>query len=273
MGYLEHQIDEMLSFLDREEKRYSIAFAKGPKGTLQKGKVNGRAKYMHCVRDDTGKRRYMRRIISHEPELIRSLASKEYARVALKQIDKNKHYVEQMGRCVEEVDREHIINTMKSAYRTLPPKCFAFDQEGAGKWDMQRQWAAKPYKMSDYRPEKKTKSTSRGLDVRSKSEALLIEKLYEYEIPFRYEQVMRVGHHELVPDITFLDRNGREFYLEYCGMMDDVSYVDRFLWKRGVYESIGICQWENMIYIFEQNNEIHLDYVDNLIRREIIPRL
>ena len=275
MGYLEHQISEMKSFLDREETRYSVAFAEGPEGTLQRGKVNGSPRYMHSIHDPAGNggKRYIRRIIHHDPELIRSLATKEYARLALRQVERNKHYVNQLCRCITDVDHDKLIANMKSAYRLLPPGCFTLDDNSPTDLMMQREWAAKPYEMSDYRPEGRNKSTSRGLRMRSKSEVLLAEKLYEYGIPFRYEQMLRVGTYDLAPDFTFLDSSGKEFYLEYCGMMDDPGYVDHYIWKRNLYESAGITEWTNMIYVYETGNEIHLDDIDEIIRGQILSRM
>ena len=273
MGYLEHQMEEIMTFLDREEKRYGLVIADGPEGTLQRTNNNDSPRYVHCTHDPHDENRYVRRVIRHDPALIRSLATKEYARLALKQVERNRHYVESLRSRIQDVDHEHILENMKSAYRMLPPKCFDIDRESPCDWSLQREWARKAYEMSNYKPEMRNKRTSRGFCVRSKSEVLLIEKLYEYEIPFRYEQAIHIGEYELAPDFTFLDRNGEEFYLEYCGMMDNIDYVDHYVWKRSLYESIGISEWKNMIYVYESNNEINLTEIDGIIRRQIISRM
>ena len=44
-------------------------------------------------------------------------------------------------------------------------------------------WQAQPYKQSTYMSEKKIHTTSHGLKVRSKSEVLIAERLYEHDIP------------------------------------------------------------------------------------------
>ncbi|MDD6311465.1 MAG: hypothetical protein PUB09_06025 [Firmicutes bacterium] len=142
------------------------------------------------------------------------------------------------------------------------------------------EWANGAYYDNPFRPEDRDKKTSRGLYVRSKSELLIAEKLYEYGIPFRYEAEVRCrdrkgyqGFKEEYPDFTFLDAQDLPFYLEYCGLMDDPDYVGRHKYKRSVYDESGINEWTNIIYMYEENNEIDMEYVEAIIRLKIIPRL
>lgn len=273
MGYLEHHLNEIKAFLEREEKRFNVAFAEAPEGTLQRSVVNKSISYIHAVPDPVTPGRYLRKVIRHDPELIRALAKKEYARLALRSIERNKSIVNQLSERMDDIEPAHIVGTMKSAYRTLPNSCFGVGDYDNRDWSIQREWAVQDYEMIDHRPEDRNKSSSRGLLLRSKSEVLLAEKLYEHGVPFRYEESIRIGAYELGPDFTFLDSNGERFYLEYCGMMDDEDYIRKFLWKRQMYERVGISEWTNMIYIFEKNNEIHLDHIDEIIRNYIIPRM
>ena len=43
--------------------------------------------------------------------------------------------------------------------------------------------------------------------------------------------------------------------------------------KRDIYESYGICEWKNIIYIFESNNKINMPMIDAIIKHRIIPML
>ena len=101
-------------------------------------------------------------------------------------------------------------------------------------------WADEPYIMSDYKPEMRRHSTSRGLKVRSKSELIIAEKYYEYNIPFRYEQVIVFGNTSLAPDFTIRMEDGRMFYWEHCGMTNDENYIRHHRWKMNIYEKMNM---------------------------------
>ena len=72
-----------------------------------------------------------------------------------------------------------------------------------------------------------TKTTSGGIKVRSKSEALIFERLNHFGIDTRYEQILDCGDETVVPDFTFEGADGKLFHLEHMGMMDDEEYVRR----------------------------------------------
>ena len=65
--------------------------------------------------------------------------------------------------------------------------------------DRKGRWGDGFYRQSDYMPEKKIHTTSKGLKVRSKSEVLIAEKLYEHNIEFRYEQILQIEQMEFAP--------------------------------------------------------------------------
>ncbi len=89
---------------------------------------------------------------------------------------------------------------------------------------------------SDYLPEGRTLRTTRGERMRSKAEVLIAKTLYSYGVPFRYEQELAVDGMTFHPDFTFEGAGGKEFYLEFCGMMDNPAYVESRKRKRDAYE-------------------------------------
>lgn len=88
-------------------------------------------------------------------------------------------------------------------------------------------WADSPYEKSTYRKWDLKVTTSRGLLVRTKSEALIVEKLYEYGIPFRYEQILWIDDSLIVPDFTFETASGDELFWEHAGMLENMYYSFR----------------------------------------------
>ena len=131
-------------------------------------------------------------------------------------------------------------------------------------------WGQQPYEASDYLPEGRTIITSRGQRMRSKAEVMIAEKLYEYGIPFRYEQEVVLDGVTLHPDFTFEGADGSEFYLEFCGMMDDERYVENHKRKVAMYQAADIVPWKNIIYVYARGNELDMRRIDSIIRTQVI---
>lgn len=136
-----------------------------------------------------------------------------------------------------------------------------------------KEWSEVPYRQSDKRPEGKDKITSRGLHMRSKSEVMIAELLYQYGIPFRYEEPLYIEGFMLIPDFTFRGPDLLKFYWEYCGMMDDPKYVDHHIWKKNLYERNGIVPWKNIYFTYESGGNIDLKAIRHFIEDNILPRM
>lgn len=228
----------------------------------------------NCPGSDTDTRRkYIRRGITKDESLIRALADKEYARCALNIIETDLSLLKKLRPKLKALDPVAIRASMKHAYRSLPEDWIREVHLPKERMKEHEIWASQPYEISDNKPHLRNKKTSRGLYVRTKAEVLIAEMLYHYEVPFRYEQVIHIGRYKLAPDFTFQDSSRQEFYWEYCGMMDDPDYLKGYLWKRNLYESVGICQWTSMIYTFDKNNDIDMHQIEQIIQENILPRL
>ena len=131
-------------------------------------------------------------------------------------------------------------------------------------------WMNAPYEHFDGFEDTRGQLTSRGLKVRSKSELLIAEKLYENNIAFRYEQVIRNDEFMVVPDFTILRKDGKIFYWEHMGLTSSKQYLDRQLQKIRSYASIGITPWDNLILTFDnKNGELDLRIIDSEIQNKL----
>ena len=119
-----------------------------------------------------------------------------------------------------------------------------------------KRWLADKYTGPVPYPERLIVPTRAGFKVRSKSERDIIRMLMEYDIPFKYEQKMIYGKHELYPDFTILSpATGKEILWEHNGRMDSLSYVARKLEEELMYYKLGYQRGKNMIVTYEENNE------------------
>lgn len=276
MGWIEHSIQEIVSFLRNEITINTEVLRHSPSGGLVYEKSSGRERYLHAVHEKAPNSRgyrYKRRLVTMDSPTLCGLADREYSRIALQILQYDLKMLETVLQRLRPYTPENIRVSMRQAYRSLPDDCFRMIRQPKEALSRQFAWARAPFNQSTYKPEEKIHTTSRGLHTRTRAELLIAEMLYRFNIPFRYEQVLPIGKYDFAPDFTFLDKDGNEFYLEYCGMMEDIFYRERQIWKRGVYESAGITEWENMIYIYDLGESVDMRKVEAVIRGVILPRM
>lgn len=118
--------------------------------------------------------------------------------------------------------------------------------------------------------ENKSHRTSRGLFVRSKSELLIAEKLYEYEIDFEYEPLFKLGTTNYSPDFL-IRRNGKVYVWEHFGLVNNKEYLNQQLKKITRYIESGIVPWDNLIITFDDaNGHIDVAEIDFRIRQKFM---
>jgi len=98
--------------------------------------------------------------------------------------------------------------------------------------------------------------TARGELVRSKSEVIIADALYDKKIEYTYEKEISLDEDgKKSPDFTIEDaENGKLFYWEHCGMMSDEKYRRRWEAKQSIYKKHGIIEGENLIVSYDNEN-------------------
>lgn len=274
------QLESVLAQLQEARTRYEFELEGMPDGKLVHVKAADGERYYVEVRDGE---RPSRRGITRRPDLVATFARKEYLRKALAVIDHDVRTLERAVRRYKRFDPEEVVGSLSSAYRDLPLDAFynplvdavalSLDATDEQRIASHAAWGAEAPGPSDYLPEGRTLRTSRGERMRSKAEVLIAETLYSYGIPFRYEQELEAGGATFHPDFTFEGAGGKEFYLEFCGMMDDPAYVEGHKRKRSAYEAAGIAEWDNIIYLYASGNSMDMMYVDSVVRTLVVPKL
>ena len=137
-----------------------------------------------------------------------------------------------------------------------------------------RQWSNVQYEgkaFSDHAPEIITEGNER---VRSKSEKIIADKLFGLGIAYRYEYpIVLNGNVRVYPDFTILKMPEREeVYLEHLGMMDDMEYINTFLYKLETYEKNGIYMGMNLFFTYETSKKpLNTRALDDFIRKVFVP--
>ena len=223
--------------------------------------------------------------------MIDILARKEYLRLSIPAIQKNIKLLEGVLAHYASLDPADIINAARRAYRLLPDQSFFTGQHENELWktvenlealtddlieyrcDSHRDWANQEYPKNTYEYHG-LHLTSFGLRVRSRGEIVIAEVAHKMGIPFRFDQMITLDNGSTIsPDFTFENKYDEEFYIEYCGMMDDPYYVQRHLIKRGSYEQNGINEWNNIRYIYSKDDSLNATEVKHILLDWVVPKL
>ncbi len=115
-------------------------------------------------------------------------------------------------------------------------------------------WCREAYECGDRRLNELRIRARCGLLVRSKSEAFIADWLFEHRIPFRYEQVLRVGDHVFCPDFTILLPDGRLIYWEHFGALGKSGYLLDTQKKLANYLEAGIYPGRDLLITCEDGD-------------------
>ena len=98
--------------------------------------------------------------------------------------------------------------------------------------------------------------TRKGERVRSKSEKIIADELFDAGIPYKYEKPLYLNDWNKIkqfrPDFTVLNRSsGRCYYIEHFGMMDNISYYNNALSKLDIYEKNDLLIGRDIVIFHE----------------------
>jgi hypothetical protein len=236
-----------------------------PEGRVISAIINGKPGYIRITYEG-GKR--VRKVITSDSALVRALLRRE---LLTNEQDLLARSLKALARALEEMpgdDRGQILRRMMDKHPQLEfEEVRALMDGGAEDGD----WARQPYEQLGSYPEGKTQITSRGLRVRSKSELMIAEALYDAGIRFRYEQILHIGDAGYAPDFTIKRHDGKLMYWEHCGRMADRRYFDRHFNKLRSYFSAGIVPWDDLIITYDSlEGSVDMRDVRSVIERRLL---
>jgi len=94
-------------------------------------------------------------------------------------------------------------------------------------------------------------TTEKGDKVRSKSEVIIANTLYNKKIPYEYEKTLvTASGKQMSPDFT-IQLNGKTYFLEHIGMLNNEQYSKRWLEKKKLYDEF---YKEDLLITYESPN-------------------
>jgi hypothetical protein len=113
--------------------------------------------------------------------------------------------------------------------------------------------------------------TLKGHLVRSKSELVIANRLFEKHIDYEYEKALILDGQTKSPDFTITTLAGDTFFWEHCGMMGSSSYRSRWEQKKRFYLEHGIEEGKNLIVTYDQlNGGLDTQNIETMIEKYLI---
>ena len=135
-----------------------------------------------------------------------------------------------------------------------------------------RIWQAFSYPAKQFAEGTPEQFTSKGECVRSKSEVMIADALYQAGIPYRYECPLEINGVTIHPDFTVLRISDREtLYWEHLGMMDNPEYAANALQRIRMYEMQDLYPGKHLIISMETSGQpINLAVIKGMIQKYCI---
>ena len=254
---LEKRLAELQNLLFTKKKSYE----KAPQGRIRISQNGGHPEYYLVTERGSLRGKYLPH---SQKTLARQLAQKDYdarlIKLLQKEISALQNYMKQTsnGRAIPE-----LYDSLCPARRSLITPVTLTNEQYAARWQ-DVSWKGRPF-ASDA----PYICTARGERVRSKSEVIIADTLFRYNIPYRYEFPITLKRSNsadirrdlgrsitLYPDFLCLNTRTRtEFYWEHFGLMDSTEYSNNAAGKLRLYTENGILAGRNLIITMETQTE------------------
>lgn len=272
-----------ISKLEKMIKGIDMFLSGAPEGCLKWQNKNGRTYYYHQYQSDTARGQdekeqpqeavnYFRRYIKKSDlKLAQILAQKNYYSsvkpLVQKQLKELKQFVNKYPKDNLEEMYETLSEERKRLVKPLQPSVK----------QIIKNWEAEVYGKNTKYSENLKFETDQGELVRSKSEIIIANLLYQNQnhILYKYERPLELNvegrSKTIYPDFTILSKRiGKIIYWEHAGRMDDSYYVNDFVKKLNTYVMNGLLPGKDVILTYEtQNNPLEIGVVKRMIKELI----
>ena len=185
---------------------------------------------------------------SEESDLILQLVQKDYLNKVLRGAKTEQKAILKMLRLYPDTLAEDVYDSLPEGRKLYATPINVCDEAFAQKW------MNTPYKRKPFKKDAPVFTTIKGERVRSKSEAMIADRLFAKGIPYRYECPLRIGGRIIHPDFSILRMSDRKIlYHEHCGKMGDPDYKEDMVERANNYSKAGIVLGDRLFYTFESD--------------------
>ena len=227
--------------LDYAENQLSAS----PLGTLKVHKIKNNRYYSILCPDSLSEKSIERYLKINELEKYAGLALKRYYKkiipVLKQRIAILKKFESEYKNYLDEA-----LNALPSGIADLCSPLCVLPNGRVCLWDNYRPQS------NPHHPEKCIYEAKSGDMVRSKSELMIANLLYDAGILFRYEAALTINGRTIYPDFTILSPlDGTLIFWDHFGMMDDPEYCNSFINRKRIYNAAGFLEGFSLIFTFE----------------------
>lgn len=218
---------------------------KFPKGWLRSSKSGNQRRFYHVTDDYKERGEY---IPSEDATLKKALAQKDYNTKFLRLAREEIAAIEKFETLIEKANADRAYRCLPDYRRELVRPYIIPDSIYV------KQWLAEPFRTTEYKKEGAIVYKTKGKEnVRSKSELMIANMLYDLGIPYKYEKELRLRDGSVkYPDFTLLNAKERcELYWEHAGLLESEGYRHAFFRKISDYSRNGIHVGANLIVTIE----------------------
>ncbi len=223
-----------------------------PEGCLKYQKKGNRTYFYQQYMNEQTKQWERKYIKKDNRALAKSLAQKHYYSMLKPVLEKN-------IKALRNFIRQYHPEAMEKIYEGLSVERKELIEPLIGtKEECVRKWLEEKYEVNNLYPENRRFETEQGEQVRSKSEVIIANILYQHkkDILYKYERPLEIivnGKHKVFfPDFTILNvHTGKCIYWEHVGRMDDPYYTGEFAKKMNAYIANDLLPGRDIILTFE----------------------
>ncbi|MCR5202023.1 MAG: hypothetical protein K6D02_02880 [Lachnospiraceae bacterium] len=230
--------------VEKALKKASHVSLKFPKGHLRVSIHKGNPRYYHVTKTGDNNGKYIKK---QNFKLVIDLANKDYNRAFLKTAEEELDLIENAINTLSTNNSNQVYDNLSDTRKKLVKPYIEPDES------VVEEWKNIKYNPKNNYADKKVYPTHKGDLVRSKSEMIIADMLYDLGIPYHYEKPVFLGEDGIrYPDFTIFNvKTKEEIYLEHLGMLDNVTYLFNALSKLDTYRANGIYIGKNLLLTYE----------------------
>ena len=270
-NFIELAKEEVLK-LENTIKKIDAFLNHAPEGCLKWQNRNGKTYYYHqFMKNNKWVRRYIKK---SEIALAKKLAQKHYYLEIKTILEKTLNEIKRFSKKCPSNELEAIYDNLSIERKKLVTPIQLSVKEKV------KQWQTEVYEKNQMFPENLRYETEQGEVVRSKSEVIIANILYQNrkDILYKYErplEIMENGRQKTIyPDFTILNKHtGKVTYWEHAGRMDDSYYANEFVRKMNTYIDNDLLSGRDVVVSFESlSKPLDIKVVKRLVKEIINSR-
>lgn len=254
------RLEKMIKIIDEFQKNE-------PQGCLKCQNKGGKIFFCHQYMDKDVQKMNYKFIRKNNSSLARKLAQKQYYSFLKPIIKRN---LKTLKNLVEQYDPEGMVtiyDNLSEVRKTL------IEPIKGSREEMIQSWYEENYEVNTSYPESLRYETEQGELVRSKSEVIIANILYQHrdDLLYKYECPLKVivagKEMTIYPDFKILNSHtGKITYWEHAGLMDDADYANDFVRKVNTYANNDLLLGRDVVLSYEtQENPLDINVIKKIV--------